>query len=141
MAKLPSNRPGRFLYESDEFQDITVNQQKIVDGDVFEYENDVGDKFIFKKYEIKDVIREFVDEAIGHSKINLHIEFEEKITKDISGYLKRLEKDLLTQFYDKVDEVAEKMAVETLEFRIEEEVQKRLDIKLKEIERLIKGDE
>lgn len=137
MAQLPRNRPNSFLYESDDLKDISIHSQKIVDGEVFEYENDVGDKFIFKKYELTDIIREAIDKAIKDKNIDLYSEVEERLSTFFEKYINEMELDLMNRFKDKVDEVAERMAIKTLNYRIEEEVQKRLEIKLKEITKII----
>jgi gas vesicle protein len=130
MARLPNSRPSRFINNDDEFDDIPIGRQRIVDGDVVEYENEDGDTFVFKKHEINDVIRECIDKSISEKNIDLYSEVEKKLTNYVTQYVNEMEKDVLERFYNKIDEVAERIAVETLNYRIEEEVQKRVEDKI-----------
>jgi hypothetical protein len=120
----------------DSFEDIDDQNYRRVEGDVVEYTNDNG-TFVFKKHEVGEVIRELVDKALSDESIDLTNETKEqmdlindKLRDYVSTYLSDMENRFKEFFYEKVEEVAEKLYLRALDSKIEEEVNKRLESKI-----------
>ena len=108
-----------------------------VDDDLVEYDNGRGDTFYFRTQELKEVLLEGVQNVIQEKNINLYKEVEDKMQAFATKYIDDMEKDFLNIFYNKVDEIAEKLAVKMLNYKIEEEVEKRLEEKLEEMKQIL----
>lgn len=114
-----------------EFESVDDQNYRKVSGDIVEYTNENG-TFAFKKHEVGDVIREMIQqEMLNNVETKVALDsLTDRMENFVSEYITDMEKRLENFFYEKVDEVAEKLYLRALDSKIEDEVNKRLENKI-----------
>lgn len=114
-----------------EFENIDDQNYRRVSDDIVEYTNENG-TFAFKKHEVGEVIREMIQKELTNN-VETRVALDSlthKMEEFVSKYITDMEKHLENFFYEKVDEVAEKLYLRALDSKIEDEVNKRLENKI-----------
>ncbi len=97
-----------------------------------------GDKYVMKEYELKDVLRDMLDDVISNKNIDLYRETENKIESFVVNQNAQLLNNFNRAYENKLNDLSEKIFNRLLEFEIEKEVNRRLSDKLEEIIKIIK---
>jgi len=94
-----------------------------------------GDTLILKPEEIKSVIMEYIDEQIDLSASSTVLSFKMQLKTKIDFKLDNLEKTFMSHINVKIDEIADKIVSNSIDRVIEEEVKRRVNIKLDKIKK------
>lgn len=104
-----------------------------IDEDAISFENKNGDLIVVKPKEIKEVIREYFNEEMelytDETIINHKFQVITNVDKKMGEFEHKMEKHI----NDKIDSLTERIMENILSRVIEDEVTKRVDIKLKYI--------
>lgn len=102
-----------------EFENIDDQNYRRVSDDIVEYTNENG-TFAFKKHEVGEVIREMIQKELTNN-VETRVALDSlthKMEEFVSKYITDMEKHLENFFYEKVDEVAEKLYLRALDSKI-----------------------
>ncbi len=113
------------------------NGLSITDNKTINHTKD-GDKYVMKEYELKDVLRDMLDDVISNKNIDLYRETENKIESFVVNQNAQLLNNFNRAYENKLNDLSEKIFNRLLEFEIEKEVNRRLSDKLEEIIKIIK---
>ena len=104
-----------------------------LDEDVLSFENKEGELVVMRPSEAKDVIREFFVHELDLYLDDVVINYKMKATTDISSKLETFQHRLESFLDDKFNQITEKVMERVITRLVEEEVNKRVDEKLKKI--------
>lgn len=109
------------------------NRDRALDGDVIKVKNKRGDTLLLKPSEVNDVIMDLIQNQLGlftDRKIKMH---EDNVEKLISNYIGEMNKDLNDYLNDRFDKISEDIIHRVVTYKIEEEVNRRVENKLKKV--------
>lgn len=104
-----------------------------LDEDVLSFENKERELVVMRPSEAKDVIREFFVHELDLYLDDVVINYKMKATTDISSKLETFQHRLESFLDDKFNQITEKVMERVITRLVEEEVNKRVDEKLKKI--------
>lgn len=135
MARLPRNRPNGWLGQNDAVYDDISEQ--IINGEVVSIENEKGETLLLKKTEVSEVLEGLLDKLIAQKDIDLYRKINQDLRKHIDTNIEILDTETKKYFYDKIDKVAEDIAIKLTNAEIERQVKERVEVKLEEIKKLL----
>lgn len=106
-------------------------------GDALKFENKNGDVIVFTLKEAKEVLQNYLHEELELFADEVAKNNRSKISERVEFKIKQIERGLLEHIDFKFLKIEEKIINATIDRMIEEEVQKRLEIKLKQIKDLL----
>lgn len=135
MAKVWDGLPRNWV-DADEpvYNDIS---SRAVDGAVIRVRNENGDSLLLKKSELSDVLEDILNKLIEEKDIDLYKKVNAGLKKYIDENTKLLKEDSLKYYSDKIDKVAEEIAISMLDTEIERQVKERVEAKLDEMRKLL----
>lgn len=135
-GKLPRIKTPRGWTDLDEpvYDDIS---SRAVDGAVIRVRNEDGDTLLLKKHELSDVLEGILNKLIEDKDIDLYKKVNSGLMKHIDENTKMLTDDSLKYYSDKIDKVAEDIAISMLDSEIEKQIRFRVEAKLEEMRKLL----
>ena len=100
-------------------------------GDVIKIENKSGDIAVFTPKEVRTILQEYIIQELEFFSDEVVRKNRSKVTERIDFKLKQLENSLVQHIDAKFLKIEEKIIEDIIDRKIEEEVTKRLEIKLK----------
>ncbi len=99
--------------------------------------NENGESIMLRAHEITDVLENILDKVIEKKDIDLYRKINKSLKKHIDGNIEILDKEMKNYFYDKIDKVAENIAISMIDSEIEKQVKERVEAKLEEMRKLL----
>ena len=104
-----------------------------IDEDAISFENKNGDLIVVKPKEIKEVIREYFNEEMELYTDETIINHRFQVITNVDKKMGEFEHKMEQHINDKIDSLTERIMETIISRVIEDEVTKRVDIKLKQI--------
>lgn len=105
--------------------------------DTISVKNDEGDTIYLKEHEINDVLETLLDKVIKAKGIDLTNNFILELRQHIDDRANIIRKETMTYFADKIDKLAEKIAMSMIDSDIEKRVKEKVEIKLEQMRKLL----
>jgi hypothetical protein len=122
-------------------QDWNADRKKLsdlhVDEDVLSFENKHGDLVVIKPNEVKKVIKEYVVDELDLFADDEIVNLKFKVVSNVSARLEEFEERMLLHINEKIDALTEKIIQKILGRVVEDEVNKLVDEKLKQIKEML----
>lgn len=117
---------------------LTKIRDPYLDGEheldnTIKFENKSGDVFVMKPREIKEVINNYLRDELEIFSNEVVGRHKQDIKTRLDFKLKQIENEMVNHFDDKINKITERIVELTMNRKIEEEVEKRLEAKLKKI--------
>jgi len=127
--------PRSWIENNDAVYDDISND--IINGNVIRVNNDKGETLLLKKHEIADVLESILDKVIEQKDIDLYRKINTDLRKHINTNIEILDTETKKYFHDKIDKVAENIAVSMIDSEIERQVRERVEAKIEEMRKLL----
>lgn len=123
----------------DDFSEGFRNNPRKPDGDVIRVQNSDGNTLLLKRHEIGDVLEDILNKVIEQKDIDLYKKINRDLRKHIDTNIEILNTETKKYFHDKIDKVAENIAIGMLDSEIEKQVRARIEVKLAEMRKVLDG--
>jgi len=139
MARLPNSRPRGWIENNDAvYDDLSIKANPTqLDGDVIRVQNEDGNTLLLKRHEISDVLEGILEKVIEQKDIDLYKKINKDLRKHIDTNVEILNTETKKYFHDKIDKVAEDIAISMLDSEIEKRVREKVEAKLEEMRKLL----
>jgi hypothetical protein len=109
------------------------------DGDfeALKFENKQGDIMVVRPQEVKDVLKDYIKFQINEIADDITTNFGSKIKERLEFRLKQFEIGLMKHVDDKINKITEKVVENTMNRIIQNEVDRRINEKLKKLKEFL----
>ena len=105
--------------------------------DYVKVQNIAGEVILFTKEEAKQALVTYISEELDLLATSVTIEQKIELQHKIDLKIKTIEKTMMDYLSTKFNEISEKIFEATLDFKIEQEVEKRLEEKIQKIRKIL----
>lgn len=113
--------------------DYNDEKKAVSDGDVIKVLNKDGDTMLFTTYEAKDILRTYMTTELSMFSIQQTQAHKVDLTHKFNAAFEMFNGEMDNLIRDRVNEVAENIIHQLVDYKIEEEVKKRVEAKLNKI--------